>query len=416
MPSDPVTQLSRSGPSRTGERGAGHRAARSAQREREKSAADTFGALVAATAPGQALPPVDRASTCPEAATGTGEATGPREPRISASGETAAARPAPATAATVADEATYAGREPPAAETPSVPAVATDAARQKDAGGPSAPSDRTPAFPSADTAAPPVAVRVFPADRAAHGGDKPGLQESAEAGTAPEPESTPETAGSASFADAGSDDGAANTDRTQTADGSESRTEQNGRGTGEQEGADGPSHLPEAATASIAAPGAATVRTSAHVFPGPAPDAPLSGPPVPDPVRHALHNIAETAGALRHGAVEIALAPEELGQVTLTLKAHDTGATVVLHADRPETLDLMRRHADLLAQDLRDSGYRDLTFQFQDRPSGQDQSRPSQPAAPPQNDTSFPATAPVSHATVPGRHSPGADGTLDLRF
>ncbi len=88
--------------------------------------------------------------------------------------------------------------------------------------------------------------------------------------------------------------------------------------------------------------------------------------------RENIRTVVEAARIVDRGAIEVTLTPKELGHVTMTVRTHDaTGATVVLQADRPETLDLMRRHVDLLAQDLRDFGYRELTFTFQDRTPGQ---------------------------------------------
>lgn len=65
--------------------------------------------------------------------------------------------------------------------------------------------------------------------------------------------------------------------------------------------------------------------------------------------------------------VEITLAPEELGKVRMTLHAADGGITVAVQADRPDTLDLMRRNIDSLARDFRDLGYADISFSFGDQ-------------------------------------------------
>ncbi|QPZ92821.1 flagellar hook-length control protein FliK [Thioclava electrotropha] len=65
--------------------------------------------------------------------------------------------------------------------------------------------------------------------------------------------------------------------------------------------------------------------------------------------------------------VEIALSPEELGHVRMTLHASQNGMTVAIQADRAETLDLMRRHIDTLAREMHDMGYGALNFQFSQR-------------------------------------------------
>lgn len=53
---------------------------------------------------------------------------------------------------------------------------------------------------------------------------------------------------------------------------------------------------------------------------------------------------------------EVALSPEELGSVRLMITRESTGLIISLHAERPETLELMRRNADLLQQELSDEG------------------------------------------------------------
>jgi len=42
----------------------------------------------------------------------------------------------------------------------------------------------------------------------------------------------------------------------------------------------------------------------------------------------------------------------------------DTGISVLITAERPETLDLMRRHIDQLAEEFRNLGYEDIGFEF----------------------------------------------------
>jgi len=45
----------------------------------------------------------------------------------------------------------------------------------------------------------------------------------------------------------------------------------------------------------------------------------------------------------------------------------DTGISVLITAERPETLDLMRRHIDQLAEEFRSLGYEDIGFEFTGR-------------------------------------------------
>ncbi len=76
------------------------------------------------------------------------------------------------------------------------------------------------------------------------------------------------------------------------------------------------------------------------------------------------HQLADSAARFPGQPVEVTLTPEELGRVRMTLTTTDGGLTLSLVADRPETLALMRRHIDQLAQDFRDLGFQNLSFSF----------------------------------------------------
>ncbi|MDA7964565.1 flagellar hook-length control protein FliK [Ruegeria sp.] len=62
------------------------------------------------------------------------------------------------------------------------------------------------------------------------------------------------------------------------------------------------------------------------------------------------------------GGVEIALSPEELGRVSITLNGREDGLHLTIAAERPETLDLMRRHIAVLTEEFQKLGYGDLSF------------------------------------------------------
>ena len=62
------------------------------------------------------------------------------------------------------------------------------------------------------------------------------------------------------------------------------------------------------------------------------------------------------------GAIDIALNPEELGRLTITVNGRDDGMHLSITAERPETLDLMRRHISILSDEFRDIGFGDLSF------------------------------------------------------
>ena len=97
-------------------------------------------------------------------------------------------------------------------------------------------------------------------------------------------------------------------------------------------------------------------------------DTVLARPELP---RHLSQQLAQ---AMQHGGnrpVELHLNPVELGRVKISLQTSDGSVTVHIMADRPETLDLMRRHMDLLAQDFRAIGFNKPQFSFAQNGSGE---------------------------------------------
>ncbi|PYE84565.1 flagellar hook-length control protein FliK [Pseudoroseicyclus aestuarii] len=115
---------------------------------------------------------------------------------------------------------------------------------------------------------------------------------------------------------------------------------------------------------------------------------------------------------------EIALDPEELGRVRMSLVTTGDSLTLVMQAERPETADLMRRHAAELAAELRDLGFGQVDLSFggsaRDRPDRGDGPTPdsARPAgeAPEGRTAQHPAGA---TSPPPGR---GAATGLDLRL
>ena len=84
------------------------------------------------------------------------------------------------------------------------------------------------------------------------------------------------------------------------------------------------------------------------------------------PARPVLTQLVQAAKSAIDGMVEVKLSPEELGRVRLAMTTAETGMTVFVTAERPETLDLIRRNIDLFAADLADQGFTDLSFSFGD--------------------------------------------------
>lgn len=86
---------------------------------------------------------------------------------------------------------------------------------------------------------------------------------------------------------------------------------------------------------------------------GASPQAPDTGQ-APDP-RPVIRQVTEALVTIRGDRTEIALSPEELGRVRLIMTGPDR-SHIAIWAERPETLDLVRRNADLLTQQLADAG------------------------------------------------------------
>lgn len=79
--------------------------------------------------------------------------------------------------------------------------------------------------------------------------------------------------------------------------------------------------------------------------------------------------IADAIVRTRDGQVEILLDPVELGRVTVLLGTDDRSGLGII-AERPETLDLIRRHSDQLLRDLRDSGMPNASLDFMKHEGG----------------------------------------------
>lgn len=63
-------------------------------------------------------------------------------------------------------------------------------------------------------------------------------------------------------------------------------------------------------------------------------------------------------------SVDVALNPEELGRVKMRVSTSETGITMVIQTERPETGDLMRRHINELADEFRKMGFDNISFKF----------------------------------------------------
>lgn len=91
--------------------------------------------------------------------------------------------------------------------------------------------------------------------------------------------------------------------------------------------------------------------------------APSPAPPPPVQQSVSAQLLGHTSAA-KAGGIELLLTPEELGHVRFQMHQHGESMRVVLSAERPETAEFLRRHAEHLMQEFRDSGFSDATLSF----------------------------------------------------
>lgn len=144
------------------------------------------------------------------------------------------------------------------------------------------------------------------------------------------------------------------------------------------------------------------------------PAAPISAQPAPGAggIGAPELRVVMTRGDAGRQEIEIALSPAELGRVRMILGPEMAQLGVTVLAERPETLELLRRHAELLAAELAGLGYdpAGLSFTFgQERPDGQD-------TAPEDSDNANRSGAVPAAEAPRNRTLLQAPGRLDLRF
>jgi hypothetical protein len=133
-----------------------------------------------------------------------------------------------------------------------------------------------------------------------------------------------------------------------------------------------------------------------------------TAPDGPPPAERQIVTAIVSSGT---GRTDILLDPQDLGRVRLTLEGNEAGIVVTIQAERSETADLLRRNADLLAEEFREAGYTDMTFSFADR--GETASAPDRHADSPQGTEPEFVAAPPPLPPTPG---PRGSALLDLRL
>lgn len=140
--------------------------------------------------------------------------------------------------------------------------------------------------------------------------------------------------------------------------------------------------------------------------------APDPGTARSDAARAPMQQIAEVVRRMPEGSFEVKLSPEELGRVRLTVTPSETGLAITIQAERSDTLDLLRRHADTLISDLAAEGFADTHLDFgRDTPQDRDTDLPKAEALPadPLADASDTLALPRTPLLPQGR-------SLDLRL
>lgn len=124
------------------------------------------------------------------------------------------------------------------------------------------------------------------------------------------------------------------------------------------------------------------------------------------------HQISEALISPHDDVLEITLSPAELGKIRLSLHSTDGALQVTIHAEKPETLDLMRRNTEQLSRDLRSLGHADINFSFSPHSGGSDTRRQSDNYWPSEPDERRPEPPPPH--PLPSART--VSGVLDLRM
>ncbi|MBY6155414.1 flagellar hook-length control protein FliK [Vannielia litorea] len=127
--------------------------------------------------------------------------------------------------------------------------------------------------------------------------------------------------------------------------------------------------------------------------------------------------IAEVSRPLPDGPIELSLQPEELGRLKLSFSGGEAGLHVVIAAERPETLEMMRRHIDLLAQEMRRLGHEGAQFSFAGGEGSFGQQMQGEGQSGERVGWADDMARPAATNTTPAAHAPGlGQAGLDLRL
>ncbi|WP_175481985.1 flagellar hook-length control protein FliK [Gemmobacter aquatilis] len=150
----------------------------------------------------------------------------------------------------------------------------------------------------------------------------------------------------------------------------------------------------------------------------PQPAAPVADhepPPPPEPEAMTPETAASPPDSAAEcgqtdSRMELTLAPEDLGPLHFSMETQGDVIRVLLSAEQPVSLELLRRHAAELVQNLHDAGYREARMSF----GHWQQARASDTRAPPRIVATPPLPEPADSPPQPTRRA-GRRG-LDIKF
>ncbi len=109
-----------------------------------------------------------------------------------------------------------------------------------------------------------------------------------------------------------------------------------------------------------------------------APRVPAGAPAAADSgARTVAIQIAQSVAANNNRMIEVTLEPVELGKVRLALNTTEHGLSVQITAERPETIELMRRNPGILQDEFRNLGFGDVGFSFGGGQAHRDEGEPT---------------------------------------
>jgi hypothetical protein len=111
--------------------------------------------------------------------------------------------------------------------------------------------------------------------------------------------------------------------------------------------------------------------------------------------------------------IDLALRPEELGGLRFEMKTTGDKVHITLFVERPDALDLIRRHADQFLADLRHSGFTQATLSFGGWAHNGSQPHHPPPAGSPDDAVPFTGDGPLQQTSTP---PVVVFGRLDLRL